>query len=405
MKRLTWLGLVVLCALAAFHLVGRARPPGEIVAVRRGVIGRNVFAEGKVRPRREVEIAAKVPGRISLIRADEGEAVSAGSVVVQLDDEELRAELRKARTALGTAQAHLAELLAGARPQEIARTQQEAAGAEAALKEARLERQRVKALQVEGFASKQALDQAESRLTQAEAAYEAALAQLDLLIQGPRAETIAHARAKVEEARALVQRAEASLSHTSIKTPIAGRVMFRYREPGEYVHPGEPILLVGDFSRTLVRAEVLEEDAGKIRRGAEARVTAEAFPGKVFDARVETVAEAVGKRKNVPEDPSTPVDVQVLEVDLVVESPAGLKANMKVEVEILTEKPRGLVIPLRAVHRGPDGHYVEVWTSRRARRRAVEVGPDDGVSVQVVSGLAPGERVVVRKKALGPMEP
>ena len=75
-------------------------------------------------------------------------------------------------------------------------------------------------------------------------------------------------------------------------------------EPGEVVEVGAPLLVLGDTRRIIVRAEVDETDIGNLAVGQPARITADAYPGRIFPGKVYEIGQMIGKRKVRPEDPT-----------------------------------------------------------------------------------------------------
>ena len=300
----------------------------------------------------QVDVSAKITGRVVQRTVREGQPVERGQLLARLDATELAAELRRAEAAVRTAAAQLRDLESGARPEEIQEAEARAARAEAQLKdllagaraqeiekaraglrnasatrewtERDYQRARVRsakeliatqdvdrarqayevAVANEQSAREQlALVEAGPREHEVEAArYElsAARERVRLLRAGPRADAVAAARAQVAEATAGRALAQARLDETRIVSPITGVVLRKNVEPGETVTPGASILTLMDPRDLWLRAYVAETDVGRIRIGQSARVTIDAYPGRPFNGAITEIAsEAEFTPKNV----------------------------------------------------------------------------------------------------------
>jgi HlyD family secretion protein len=291
----------------------------------------------------EVQIAFKIPGRVVERKYDEGELVEKGRTVALLDKADLESTVAMRKADLGVAQAALAALLAGSRPQEIAsakaaweravrafenmeagsRPQEivaaEAASAAAAAEESRLltEYRRKTPLFHRGTISSEEYDaakaayqvavekhrQAVAQLKLAKEGYRTqqieearwaaaqAKAQYDLVKAGPRQEDIDQGKARVRQAAAALALANTQLGYTEVVSPLAGVVLSKNIEPGEYVAPGTAVVTIGDLLNVWLRAYIEESDLGRVKVGQRAWVTNDSFPGKKYKGIVSFIAE------------------------------------------------------------------------------------------------------------------
>jgi len=347
----------------------------------------------------EVNIAFKTAGRLIERTVDEGDDVKKGQVLARLDRDQLqaqqaretaglassesqltqaqtalewqkatlRADLETKRADLAGAQARLAELRNGARPQERldARAAVEAASAEAA--RAQKDWERAQTLYKNDDISTAQFDQYRSRSDNAEAVLKQVKEREALVLAGPRAEQIRAQEAVVERARAAVKMAEANeievkrrseeittrraeigrskanvslietqLSDTVAVSPVDGVVLVKAVDPGEIVAPGTSILTVGDIDHPWVRAYINEPDRQKIRIGQEVKVTTD-VPGKVFRGKntfISSQAEFTPKQIQTQQERVK----LVYRIKVEVENPGRqLKSNMPVDAEIVLE--------------------------------------------------------------------
>lgn len=160
-----------------------------------------VFASGTIEAT-EVDVSAKVSGRILKLLVDEGDTVQAGQVIALLDGKEIEAQVAQAQGAYEAAQARLAELLRGAREEEIRQAQANLAQAQAAAEGARRSLETVQEMFAKATELRAQLVNAQTAYEAAENAYKQAKAKLELVEAGTRSEQIEQARAAVEQAKA-----------------------------------------------------------------------------------------------------------------------------------------------------------------------------------------------------------
>ena len=218
----------------------------------------------------DAQLGFKVPGRVAERLVSEGDRVKAGQPVARLDDTEQQEQLALRQAELAGAEASLAALVAGSRPQEIA-------AAEATLRSAEADRDRE-------------LEASQAQLKVAEARTAEAGERLKLVREGPRAEDLALGRARVEQARASVALAGTQLENTHLISPLTGVVLSHNIEPGEFVSPGTPVITVADTAHVWVRAYVNQTDLGRLRLGQKVEVRTDTFPDKLYEGTVGFIA-------------------------------------------------------------------------------------------------------------------
>jgi HlyD family secretion protein len=198
--------------------------------------------------------------------------------------------------------AMLRELVAGSRPQEIARARAAAAAAQAETERLSGDYERVKALHARDLISRQEFERAGASYEVADQGRKEARENLHLVEEGPRREQIEQARARGLQAKEAVELARTRLSYATIASPLAGVVLSKSAEPGDYVAPGTPVVTVGALKDSWLRAYIEETDLGRVKVGQAVEVTAdttreEAAPGAFFISRRRIYAENVQTRK------------------------------------------------------------------------------------------------------------
>ena len=234
----------------------------------------------------DADLGFPSPGRVLEVRVAEGATVEQGSKLARLDAREPDAALVSAQAQLSVAEAHMDELNQGARPQELASAEAVLRSASRRAEEATRELERARTLHDGGAISRQAFDQAATRVELSGAARDQAEQALFLLREGPRAEQMAAQRALVEQAHANVARVAATLANTVIYAPFAGIVTVRHREPGETVAAGIPVLTLLDPESRWVRIYVPAGDIGRVQLGMPAEIVSDTYPERPFPGEV-----------------------------------------------------------------------------------------------------------------------
>lgn len=171
----------------------------------------------------------------------------------------------------------------------------------------------------------------------------------------------------------------------AIKAPFAGMVSDRFVELGELVSPGQRVARIVDpFTLKLV-GSVTEQEVGRVREGAPAQVMLES-PEVVLDG----VVSYVGIEAN-PSNGKFTVEVEVDNPELALR--AGIVARARIRKAVHEDV---VAIPRDALVRTPDGQRVFVVEDDRAVAREIELGAAQGLMVEVMRGLEPGDRLVVR---------
>jgi RND family efflux transporter MFP subunit len=240
---------------------------------------------------------------------------------------------------------------------------------------------------------------ASAALARAEALYASrSLAKPD--IEQARA-AVASIDAKIDGARAIIREAELARGDTKLIAPSDGVVLRRMIELGSLVGPGTPAFSIVDTSSVRVVIGVPDTMLRRVAVGAVQQVFSEALPDRRFEGRVTKVSPTADQRS------------RLFDLELTVNNRDGaLRPGMVATVDILAPEPAaartGLTLPLSAVVRAPGGGddayavYVveDVQGAATTRLRRVTLGELIGNRVSVTSGVAEGDRVVVRGASL-----
>lgn len=281
---------------------------------------------------RQADFSFKVAGRIAQIEVQEGDRVRAGQVIARLERPDYEADLAAAAASRRQAEAELAELVNGSRPQEIEQARAAVAEDEALLVNLRLTHHRQQDLLRTGDAARAAFDQAEANLRQGEARLANARASLALAVEGARRERIDAARAQLDQASAQQLLAERHLGDTSLTVPEEGVVLSRVREPGTVVNVGDVICSVVLIRPVWIRVYVGEPDLERVHPGKAVDVVTDGgrhYAGKI--GYVSPLAEFTPKTVQTPEQRAE----LVYRLRVVVETPDdALRQGMPVSVRL-----------------------------------------------------------------------
>jgi len=206
----------------------------------------------------QTSIAAKVPGRIARIMVTEGDAVTAGQQLVEMDSPEINAKINQARAGKQIAQSQLDKAENGARPQEIAQAKAAWQANKAASDLAKNTYQRVNRLYEEGLMARQKRDEAYAQYLATEDQTEAARLQYDLALEGARSEDKSAATAQVAQVDAQLDEALVAKEEANLKSPIAGIVDNVIVSAGEVIGQGVPLLTLVDTNDQWVVLNVTE---------------------------------------------------------------------------------------------------------------------------------------------------
>lgn len=270
---------------------------------------------------------------VAEVLVEEGDAVRSGQVMARLRSPKLKEQLAEAQ-ARYAAQAQVVQRLEnGARIQEVKQARAEVNAARVRVKNARLNQQRLKNTTAEGASSQQALDDARALLDVEQAQLEVDRQNLELILEGPRQEEIAEAKAQLEANRYGVALLKERLADTVLKSPSDGIVQSRILEPGEMAGPGRPAFVLAMTDPKWIRAYVSEKSLGRIREGMTAKVYSDSWPDRDFSGQVGFVSPIAEFTPQTVETTELRTKL-VYEVRIIVEDPENyLRLGMPVTVK------------------------------------------------------------------------
>jgi len=279
---------------------------------------RGIAAVGTLRSENSAMLRPEIAGRITSINFDEGGRVKRGQVLIRLDDSIARAELQQAEANFSLASS---------------------------------QHRRAVELTKQGFISKQARDEASSRL-------------------------------KVQQAAVALARAH--LEKTIIAAPFDGMIGLRNVSVGDYVSPGEDLVPIESVDPLKVDFRVPEQYLEQASEGQELALRFDALPGEVRSGVVGAIS------------PLVDVGGRSILLRAQVPNPDGLlRPGMFARVQLQFADVRALVVPETALAPSGDSQYVFRVTDGRVHRVPVEIGQRRATKVEVTKGLQEGDQVVV----------
>jgi HlyD family secretion protein len=388
-----WSALIALLTLfVAYKIIAPKPATYEYVtqAADRGEVLSKVTASGKLRALNTIKVGAEVSGQVTRVYVDFNSPVHAGQVLAEIDPTRFRARVQQAQAQVASAQAALAQAEAG-----VIRARTEIGIQER-------EYGRRSDLTKQGYVSKAGLDTAASQLAVARASTKTTVAQ------------VASARAQISQAMAELSSAQLDMRRTVIVAPTSGVVINKLVEPGTTVAASfqTPNLfeIAADTTRMQVEASVDEADIGQVRDGQKVNFTVDAYPDSKFPAVVRQIRKAATETQNVVSY------LVILDVD---NGDGRLLPGMTANVEIITgDKQNTLRVPTQALRFRPreadrpkedDKKKDKVpelilWVATadpyKPAKRVVTVGLQGEDFTEILTGLKPDEKILVRSKSL-----
>ncbi|MBQ7394548.1 MAG: efflux RND transporter periplasmic adaptor subunit [Lentisphaeria bacterium] len=253
------------------------------------------FASGNGRlEATEINIAAKIAGRIEAIYVKEGDYVKKNQLLARMQTNVLEAQLAKAEADLQIAQANeaSAETMIDARKREKDAAQATLDQRISSLDGLRKRFARAQTLEKAQAASVQEFEDSETQFQMAQAAKKEAevkVRQCSVMISAAEANAQA-AQANVLAAQASIAQIKADISDCYLTAPLDGRIQYRIAEPGEVLSAGGKVLNMIDLTDVYMNFFLPSAQAGKVANGAEARILLDALPGIPLPATITFVA-------------------------------------------------------------------------------------------------------------------
>jgi HlyD family secretion protein len=253
------------------------------------VRGQPLLVQGEVDATR-FDIAARVDGRVGDVPVDRGQNIAANAVLLRIDNPETIAKHEQAVAAKLVADAQLANINVGTRPEVIAARKAALERAEAALVLAQQTHDRVRQLAERGNAPQARLDQATDALHESERAVDQARSAYEQAVNGYTREERGIAAANVGKALADIKAVQSIVDQMVVYAPVASQVYQRNVEPGEFVSPGVPLVTLIDLSDLWIHFDLREDLVKTLKVGDRFDVRIPALGDRQITVEVKVIA-------------------------------------------------------------------------------------------------------------------
>jgi len=238
----------------------------------------------------ESVVGFKVQGRLVELPIEEGQLVKSGDLLARLDQTDYRQQVDIDDAMVKNREAELKLSLSGSRTQEKKSAEQAVVDAQAALELSKADAQRYQALFEKDEVSAQVRDTYATNLKRAQANYERAKQNLDMVNEGVRKEQIAINQAGVNSARQALGMSQIKLGYTSLFAPTTGVALVRHAEIGEIMAAGTPVVTIADLDHLWLRGYISETDIGKVKLGQQVAIKSDTFPGKSYNGKISFIS-------------------------------------------------------------------------------------------------------------------
>jgi RND family efflux transporter MFP subunit len=321
----------------------------DLASVTPGQVAEELTLTGALKAKETVNVTPQTTGRLKRTLFQVGDRVAQGSLIAELEDDELQQRVRRAQAVIAVSAASVQQ-----RAAELANTKANLQRAEQLFKEQLL--------------SPQEYEQQRTSLATMEA-------------------QLALSEAQQQQAQAELEELKIQLAQTKVYSPLTGDVAIRYVDEGSLVSPSTPLIQIVNLSTLVTLGNVPERSVGRLRVGTPAEVLVDAIPGKVFRGKVSRIAPVLDAATR---SASIEIDIANPERDL--------RAEMfvRINLDLGTMRDANLIPRDSLVYRGIESGVFLLDEQNRPVFQSVELGvstEDDRIEVM---NLAPGTKVVGR---------
>ena len=382
-----WLFALIAVVAATLYLLRNVILGTPVLgyAVISGPLQQTVVASGRVVWPQRVDVAAETTGRVSSIPVREGQQVAQNQLLIQLEDKAERANVVLAQASVAQAQASIRQQHEVSLPAAQEGLIQAAADAS----QIRQQLLRIRQLKAQNYLTQADLETAVRNLAIADSKLNSAKRQVATNQTDGSAATLA--RTTLAQAQASLKLAQVRLQQGAIRAVAAGTLISRSVEPGDIVQPGKILMVLAALGETQLVVQIDEKNLAKLAIGQLAQASADAYAEERFSAEVMYINPGIN-----PSRGSVEIKLRVLQ------PPPYLRQDMTVSVDIATaSSDRALLIPTAAL-RDPSGPtpWVLVVRDQHTQRQMVSLGLRGDNILQVLSGLSPGEAVILPSETL-----
>ena len=360
--------------------------PVQVTAVTQATIQRIVAGDGALFPLNQASLMPKIAAPVQKFYVNRGDHVKQGQLVAVLENGDLIASAAESRGAVEQAESNLRATEGATVPEAVVKAQTDVESARTARDNAKKVLDSREQLFKEGALAQRQVDESRVAYSQADSQLRAAEEHLKTLQSVSKQEQIKGAAAQVQSAKAHLDSQETQVTYSRVTSPISGIVADRPLNVGEMANPGSPLLTIVDISRVIARVDVAQAEASAVKVGQTATLT-----------QPDSKEDVQGKVTVV--SPATDPSSTTVQVWIQIDNPGErLKPGTAMHAAIATEVYKAAsVVPAAAILPGEEGGTAVLTVSpdNIAHKRTVTLGVRQGNQVQILSGVNPGEEVVV----------
>ncbi|MGP4732921.1 MULTISPECIES: efflux RND transporter periplasmic adaptor subunit [unclassified Psychrobacter] len=408
--------IVALGALAYTFLKPEETTPNYLTAtVEVGDIENNVMASGKVKALNTVDVGAQVSGEVKRLYVEVGDEVKQGDLIAQIDQVTQKNSLSNEQASLEQSEAALqsAQAESLSKQASLKSAYADLASRQSELKQAQSDFARLQDLVAIDAISQQEYDTQATSVETAKAAVANARAAIDTA-KAAIATTEANInsqQAALRKSRTNVSTAEEDLSYTTIRAPISGTVVSITTEQGTTVNANQTaptLVTLADLSTVRINAQISEADVINVNAGMPAYFNIIGNPDQQYDATLTAIEPAPEQISSTSSTDAAIYYVGYVEVP----NPDRLfRIDMTAQIYIIVnEAKNALLVPSTVIQekrakgkekgKAATGKFVRVLKEDgTVEERTVEVGIDNRVNAQILSGLKEGEEVIISEES------
>jgi len=364
----------------------KAPPPVQVTAVSQATIRKVVNGDGAIFPRDQANVMPKIAAPVQKFYVNRGDHVKQGQLLAVLENRDLIDAAEESKGTVEQAESNLRATEGATVPEAVVKAQIDVQTAREARDNAKKVFDSRQQLFKEGALAGRLVDESQTAYSQAQGQLRTAEEHLKALQSVSKEEQIKTAAAQVQSAKAHLASQQTQVAYSRVVSPISGIVADRPLNVGEMATPGTPVITIVDISRVVARIEIPQAEASTVKVGQTATLTQPDSKEEV-EGNVTVVSPAA--------DPST----TTVQIWIQIDNPGErLKPGTAMHAAIATEVYKAAtVVPVAAILPGETGGtaVLTVSSDSVAHKRAVTLGVREGNQVQVLSGVNPGEEVVV----------
>ena len=363
-----------------------AAAPVQVTAVTQATIQRIVRGDGALFPINQANLMPKIAAPVRQFMVNRGDHVKEGQLVAVLENRDLVDAANESRGTVEQAESNLRSTQGAAVPDAVMKAQTDVEAARQARDNANKVLQSREDLFKQGALAQRLVDESRVAFSQADAQYRAAEEHLNTLQSVGKQEQIKGAAAQVQSAQAHLASQETQVGYSRVTSPISGVIADRPLNVGEMANPGSPLMSIVDIARVVARVDVPQSEASAVKIGQTATLTQ---PGSqdAVEGKVTVVSPAADQ------------NTTTVQIWIQADNPGErLKPGTAIHADIATEVVKAAtVVPATAILPGEEGGTAVLTVSPDsvAHKRTVTLGIRQGSQVQILSGVNPGEEVVV----------